>query len=196
MKMLPLLMAGLMCVPYAASAEEREQEIEWKMKCDGGECPHKEMMFMHGMPPGHGMHMKMRTHGGQGQATLKEKTMKKFHFFMSSAEKLSLSDDQLEKLKKAHDELKKKLIRAEADIEVLKIDLDASLKEHKIDVAKVNGLLDKKYDAKKALAKALVQGMADAKGVLSDDQYKKAKALWKDQDGPHKGWDIKKKKRR
>jgi uncharacterized OsmC-like protein len=84
----------------------------------------------------------------------------------------------MEKIKKLEFEAKKELIRKDAELEILDLDIQAGLHEDKIDVESLQALVDQKYEVKKAKAKYLIQAFADLKGTLTEEQVKKAKDLW------------------
>ena len=48
-----------------------------------------------------------------------------------------------------------------------------------IDTEAINGLIDNKYEAKKAKAKAVIAAIVDMKSLLSEDQVEKLKELKK-----------------
>jgi Spy/CpxP family protein refolding chaperone len=55
------------------------------------------------------------------------------------------------------------------------VDIKGSLCEDPIDKKSINKLIDKKYELKKAKAKALVDAYATFQAILTDDQKKKLK---------------------
>ena len=71
------------------------------------------------------------------------------------------------------------LIKQEADIQILSLDIMAKLHEYPVDVEAVNKTIDQKYDLKKAKAKNLVEAFAKLKGTLTSEQYDKLKSIWK-----------------
>jgi Spy/CpxP family protein refolding chaperone len=100
-------------------------------------------------------------------------------FYLSCADELGLTEDQVEKIKGLKMGVKKELIRKESELEILKLDIESALREKQIDVKAVNALVDKKYEIAKAKTKFLVQSLADLKRVLSEEQHAKAKSLWR-----------------
>ena len=115
---------------------------------------------------------------GKHDPSLYEKFVHKAKFFKKNAKELELSKDQVGSIKKIKLDTKKEVIQLKADIEVAALDIKSELYSQKIDVNKVNGLIDKKYGLKTKKAKTLVKAMADLKGVLSENQYEKAKEIW------------------
>ncbi len=103
----------------------------------------------------------------------------KAHFFLECADQIGLTDDQIEKIKKLKMDVKKGLIRQDAELEILMLDLETALRGRTVDVKAVNALLDEKFEIQKAKARSLVQAFAELKKVLTDEQYAKMKALWR-----------------
>lgn len=102
----------------------------------------------------------------------------KAKFFMSHKDELGLSDTQVKSIKDIKLDVKKALVRAEADIEILGMDMEGLLHQEAIDVEAVNKILDQKFEIKKAKAKNLVASLAKLKGILSKEQMDKAKDIW------------------
>lgn len=111
--------------------------------------------------------------------SLDGKILYKAHFFISNQEELALSDDQVKKIKDIKMAVKKDVIKRDAEIEMLKIDVEMRLYDDNINVGEVDKLIDEKYDLKKAKAKYLVGKYAELKGILTPEQMKSLKALWK-----------------
>jgi hypothetical protein len=116
--------------------------------------------------------------GGHGGGDLDSKFFMKAYFYQMHADPIGLSEEQIQKIKNLKKETQKELIRRDADIEILAVDIKDALHEPKIDVEGIHKNLDKKYEIKKERAKYLVRAFANLKGVLSDEQCQKAKDLW------------------
>ena len=110
---------------------------------------------------------------------IKEKFSKKAHFFLKNQEELELSDEQIEKIKDLKIKAQKDIIRKNAELEILALDLKSGLWKDTINTNKVNKLIDKKYDLKKEKAKSLVNAYAALKNILTKEQKEKMKGLWK-----------------
>lgn len=110
---------------------------------------------------------------------LEEKFLKKAHFFLKNQEELELSDEQIEKIKDLKIKTQKDIIRKDAELEILALDLQSGLWKDTINIDVVNKLIDKKYDLKKGKAKSLVDAYAALKDILTEEQKKKMKDLWK-----------------
>lgn len=120
-------------------------------------------------------------HGGKyGKADLESKFYKKIYMIEKNQAELGLPDDKLEVLKKLSLETKKAVIKQDAEIEVIALDIKQKLYENPVDIEGTNKLVDQKYDLKKAKAKTLVEAFAKVKSTLSKDQWAKLKELHKD----------------
>jgi Spy/CpxP family protein refolding chaperone len=104
---------------------------------------------------------------------LKAKFFHKVHMAVNNQEELGLTDEQYEKIKTLKTETKKDLIRREAEIDIIGIDIKCKLQEDTIDTKSINKLIDQKYELKKAKSKALVSALATFKNILTEDQKKK-----------------------
>ena len=110
---------------------------------------------------------------------LEDKFFKKAGMILSNKEELGLSDEQVNKVKELKMNTKKDLIRKDAEIEILALEIKSEMWKDPADTVAVNKLVDKKYDLKKETTKALVAGCAALKDVLTKDQKAKLKELWK-----------------
>ena len=113
-------------------------------------------------------------HHGYG---LDNKFFKKIHLALKNNEELGLSDEQYEKLKTLKMNTKKDLIKRKAEIDIIGVDIKGKLWEDPIDKESINKLIDKKYELKKAKAKALVEAYATFQTILTDDQKKKLEEI-------------------
>ena len=102
----------------------------------------------------------------------------KAHLIMENATELGLSDDQAQKINTLKMSVKKSMIKSDADVELLVLDIEAALEKDEVDVSSTNNLIDKKYSIKSQEAKILVGAYADLKKVLSKDQMKKLHEIW------------------
>ena len=101
----------------------------------------------------------------------------KAHAILENHEELGLSEDKIEAIKKLKLETEKMLIKQNAEIEVVSIDLMAKLHDYPVDVEVVNKFVDQKYELKKGKEKDLVEAIAKLKGTLTKDQYDKLHKL-------------------
>ena len=110
---------------------------------------------------------------------LEKKFYMKAKMIMSNQEELGLSDSQIKEIKKLKMDTKKDIIKTDAEIEIVKLDIKSQLWEDKIDTGIVNGLIDKKYDLKKEKAKMIFSAYAYITNSLTGEQQAKLKAVCK-----------------
>lgn len=114
------------------------------------------------------------------------KFFKKAHKFLDKQEALGLSEDQVQSIHNLKMEVKKNLIRRQAEIDVLDLEIESKLRDNPIDVASIQKLVDQKYEAKKAFSKSVVEAYAKLKSTLTEEQRQTFKNLKKD--GDKKGY--------
>tara|TARA_B100000315_G_C14311680_1_gene466665 strand:+ start:224 stop:679 length:456 start_codon:yes stop_codon:yes gene_type:complete len=110
---------------------------------------------------------------------LEKKVLWKAHFFLKNQDELKLSDEQMRQIKDLKVSVKKDLVKRKAEIDLIKIDIKSALYEETINTEAINKLIDQKYDLKRSKAKYLVSKYAALKSILTDEQAKEVKALWK-----------------
>ena len=106
------------------------------------------------------------------------KVFYKAYFLLKNQEELGLTDEQVEKIKDLKHKSKKELIKKEAEIDVLAVDIKAELYKDTVDRDALDALIDSKYELKKSKAKYLVETYAGLKGILTEEQKEKLKTLW------------------
>lgn len=143
-------------------------------------CLSQEAFSAHGYAgkSGYGCHMGSKG-GYSHKKGMESKFTRKAHFFLKNKEELDLTDKQVATIKNLKLSVKKDLIKRDAEIEILALDIKAKMWEDTINTTEINKLIDKKYDLKKEKAKALVAACAKLKGVLTDKQKDKLKGLCK-----------------
>ena len=110
---------------------------------------------------------------------LEKKFSHKAYLILANEEKLGLSDGQVSKVKELKMNTKKDLIRTDAEIDILALEVKAEMWKDPIDTNAVDKLIDKKYDLKKEKMKSLVTACAALKDILTKEQKDKMKELWK-----------------
>ena len=110
---------------------------------------------------------------------LDEKIYFKAGFLMMNQEELGLSEKQVDQIKAIKMATKRELVKRDAEIDLVKLDIKEKMYEDKIDPAAIDPLIDRKYDLKKARAKYLVKQYAALKGVLTDEQQEKMRSVWR-----------------
>ena len=101
----------------------------------------------------------------------------KAHLALAKAKELGLTDDQVSKIKALTYNLKKSMIKEDADIKSLGLDIREAITKDTVDTNAVNGLIDQKYTLKAAKDKETVGAYANLKKILSKDQYDKLKEM-------------------
>ena len=101
----------------------------------------------------------------------------KAHLALAHATELGLSDDQVSKIKDLEYTFKKSLIKENADIKSLGLDIRKAIGKDVVDTNAVNSLIDQKYAIKTQKAKDAVQAYANLKKILTKDQYSKLKEM-------------------
>ena len=92
-------------------------------------------------------------------------------------DKLGLSEDQVAKIQEIETSTKKDIIKREAEIDLITVDIKSKLHEDKIDKEGIGKLIDQKYDLKKEKAKALIGVCAQLNTILSGEQKKELRGL-------------------
>jgi len=110
--------------------------------------------------------------------SIEDMAFHKAHFILANASEIGLNDEQVEKITMVKYNAKKNLIKVNADIEAVVLDIKQLLGKAEIDSTAVNGLIDKKYSLKAKKAKDLIQACLDIKKILTSEQYKKLKDLY------------------
>ena len=96
---------------------------------------------------------------------------------LAHASELGLNDDQIAKIKALEYAFKKSLIKEDADIKSLELDIREAIEKDAVDTNAVNSLIDKKYSVKADQAKEAVGAYANLKKILTKDQYDKLKEM-------------------
>jgi len=110
----------------------------------------------------------------------KEKFFHKIHLIWQNKEELGIPDDLMKKIATLKLETKKKLIKDQAEIEILGVDIMGKLWEPQIDSKGLDALIDQKYSLKKERLKTVVNAFISLMKILSDDQKKRLKNLCKE----------------
>jgi Spy/CpxP family protein refolding chaperone len=165
-----LFAAGTLTQGVLYAGEMHAKGAKWG-KGDSGKCMVKGERFTD-------RGEKFMAHGKKYKAR-GEKSMaaKKLKMLVRHSKELGLTDEQVEKIADIKRDLKKDRITLKAQIKVLDVDIRALAKRDTIEVDKIRPLIEKKYEAKKELTMKDIAALADAKGLLTAEQIKKAKEL-------------------
>ncbi len=119
-----------------------------------------------------GMHKK-----GGSKTGLEDTFSRKIHFIIFKSDEIGLSDEQLEKIHALKYSVKRSLIKNDAEIDTLALDIKEALGKDNVDIGAVNSLIDKKYAIKAQKTKDIVAACANLKTILTKDQQKKVREI-------------------
>lgn len=105
------------------------------------------------------------------QCELTEKFFAKAHGLWMNQETFELTREQVVAIKSLKMETKKQMIRDNADMEVLAIDIKAGLWGDAVDVNNVNSLVEQTFEIKKRMVKNLVAAEAKLRDLLKPEQW-------------------------
>jgi len=131
-------------------------------------------------------HSKYEKYGKEKKGYLEEKFYDKAKFFLSNADEIGLTEGQVKEIKAVKHDTKKTLIKQQAEMDVLAVDIKSMMYTEDIDTAAVAQLIDKKYEIKKEKAKTLVDAIARIKKVPTKGQMDKAREIWKQEEKEEK----------
>lgn len=120
---------------------------------------------------------------GGGDQGLEGKFFHKAHVLLKLQDEIGLTEDQAKAIRDLKMEMKKNHIRQKAEIKILKMDIHSALKADAVDAKQVELLIEKKYEAKTAMAKSFLDAYLKLKGTLNDKQreaLKTVKKQWKE----------------
>ena len=118
--------------------------------------------------------MSMQSHGeGQGQMmAMGSMEMGGDMMFMEHANKMGLTDEQMEKMKPLHTEMQKKQIRSKADLKIAEIELMEIMEVKDFDLDRATAAVKKIEDIKTAQHLGMLKAMKDMRAILTDEQFK------------------------
>jgi Spy/CpxP family protein refolding chaperone len=130
----------------------------------------------------------MMEKGGHGKSGDQgDKAATKAAMILKHKEELGITTKQEDQIDALLLKAKKEKIKQDAEIEILGLDIQAKMKEDTINLRELNPLIDKKYDLKKARAKASLAAYAELKNILTDKQKETLKELYKTKMSEMKG---------
>ena len=91
---------------------------------------------------------------------------------MEQANKMGLTDEQMEKMKPLHREMQKKQIRSKADLKIAEIELKEIMEVKDFDLDKATYAVKKIEDIKTAQHLEMLKAMKDMRAILTDEQFK------------------------
>jgi len=102
------------------------------------------------------------------------------------ADKMGLTDDQIQKMKPAHLEMQKKQARFMADLKIAEIELMEIMEVKDFDLEKAGTAVKKISDIKTAHHLEMLKAMREVRPVLTDEQFRQMKKKMALSWGPNK----------
>lgn len=93
------------------------------------------------------------------------------------ADRIGLTDEQLQKMKPAHRDMQKKQARFKADLKVAEIELMEIMEVKDFDLEKAGTAVRKIADVKTAHHLEMLKAMKEMRTMLTDDQFKKMQTM-------------------
>ena len=105
---------------------------------------------------------------------------------LENADKIGLTDEQINKITPIHREMQKKQARFIADQKIAEIELMEIMDVKDFDLGKANAATKKIADIKTAHHLEMLKSMKEVRTILTDDQFKKMKKMMPMQTGEKK----------
>ena len=138
------------------------------------------LTFVFAVPAFSQMDMPMKGHG-EGHGQMMEMgnmdMMGGDMMCMEHADKMGLTDEQMEKMKPLHREMQKKQIRSKADLKIAEIELREIMEVKDFDLDKATYAVKKIEDIKTAQHLEMLKAMKEMRNILTDEQFKKMKKM-------------------
>ena len=96
---------------------------------------------------------------------------------MEHADKMGLTDDQMEKMKPLHREMQKKQIRSKADLKIAEIELREIMEVKDFDLERASSAVKKIAEIKTADHLEMLKAMKKMRAILTDEQFKQMKRM-------------------
>ncbi|MFH1552911.1 MAG: hypothetical protein ABID83_04670 [Candidatus Omnitrophota bacterium] len=111
------------------------------------------------------------------EESLEEQFYGKVSSVLKNHEELGLSEEQIEAIKALKVKVKKYLIKQNAEIDVLTVEINTQTWEDTMNMGALNELVARQYGLKEEQQKYLAAAIAELKKILSQEQAKKVKSL-------------------
>lgn len=123
---------------------------------------------------------KMTGMSGKGDAKMdmEDAFSCKIYCVMANSDEIGLNAEQVEKIRALKYSVKKSIIKNNAEIDILAMDIKEALGKDDIDINAINTLIDKKYMIKAQKTKDIVAACAELKVIMTKDQQKKADEMF------------------
>lgn len=99
------------------------------------------------------------------------------HKCLENADKLGLSEEQINKIKPIHREMQKKQARFKADLKIAQIEMMEIMEVKDFDLEKATAQVKKIADIKTAQHIEMLKSMKEVHAIFTDEQFKKIKKM-------------------
>ncbi len=106
---------------------------------------------------------------------------KKASFLLDNQKEIDLNEEQVQKIKTLKLEVKKRMIRQGAEMQVFAMEIEDKMHQPEVDVEGLNAMIDQAASGFAQGAKATVTDYAALKALITKDQMAKAKEIWMNQ---------------
>jgi hypothetical protein len=120
-----------------------------------------------------------KSRSAESVCPLTGKVIDKAKFYLKHADKIGLSDEQVQTIKTIKLTAKKASILGLAQMEAFGLDVKAKMSEPIVDVEGLNAMVDEFSQEAVIAMKERIADYAKLRAVLSTEQKEKAKGLWK-----------------
>jgi Spy/CpxP family protein refolding chaperone len=125
---------------------------------------------------GQGRMMRGQMQGGHEQGEQEDHRAHYLKHLLKHAKEISLTSEQISKLKAMQLDLNRTQARMEADIKIAKLELHALLEEEQADLSAIQVKVDQLKKAEGALLLAAIKSKRDAMALLTPEQREKDRA--------------------
>lgn len=132
--------------------------------------------------------------GGMGMGMGMDRMGEMMGMCLTNADKIGLSADQVKKITPIHREMQKMQVRFKADLKLAEMDLADIVNVKDFDLEKADAAVKKIGDMKTAHHLAMLAKMKEARSILTDEQFKKMKALMSMKKGTMPGKGMKRRR--
>jgi Spy/CpxP family protein refolding chaperone len=99
---------------------------------------------------------------------------------LKSKEALGLSEGQVDLIRSLHLDTQKNMIRQQADVRIIELELLSKMHDDRQGLAAIQVIIDRQYEAKKALAKSRIEAKFKLMEILDEKQRETLKSLKKE----------------
>ena len=132
-------------------------------------------------------HGKMMMHGGHDQEEQDDHSAQYLKHLLKHVKEISLTPEQIGKLKAMQLDFKRTEARLEADVKIAKLDLQALLEDEKVDLGAIQAKVGQLKNSEGACLFAAIKSKYNAMALLTADQREKDRAHREAMKSEHEG---------